>query len=118
MSEVILYQYLLPEEANEVTRGLRSVGVNSIKKRARGRGTMSFEYYQIIISETDIEKSKPIIEKFNRWVKDRQERTKSTCPKCGAKNNFSNVKMNVLKRLLYIGTKLVRCNKCKEEWII
>lgn len=115
MSERVIFENLMQNEADYVLDQLQSKGIKAIMKASKNRAVHG-GLCQIIISEVDYERSRPIITKFKAFEKNRALESKNSCPVCGAFMQFERIKLPFFKSLLYLGTSTRQCKKCKAIW--
>ncbi len=119
MSEVSIYQFLSEEEATELVRQLNSSGI-SANRGGMTSGEGDYGIYQVYIDSSEIENVEKIISQFQKYLKSKVAFGKFSCNRCKA--NLPNVEivkdLSFLRKLLSLGTQLVKCKKCENEWYI
>ncbi len=114
-------KYLDDGEANDLLSSLRACGARADKI---GCGPVSlFGFYKfktVRVAKADIDKASGVLDDFQRQVqrkKELLEERKHKCPKCGS-NKISERKLNLLKRIYFLGVKPVYCDECNNKWEI
>lgn len=112
-------KYLDEIEANDLLSSLRACGARAEKF---GCGPVSlFGFYKfktVRVANEDIDKASGVIDDFQRQIqikKELLEERKHKCPECGS-TKISERKLNLLKRIYFIGVKPVYCEECNNEW--
>jgi len=109
---ITVTSHLKKDEADRIKGILNSVGINSIASGHDAASRYSSLYYQIRVKQQDFRSAKQIIDK---------ERAKifiegKKCPKCDYLGYREIEKKGLWERLLYAGTTLVQCKKCKHKF--
>lgn len=111
---VELIDYLKPSELESLQNRLDAEKIEHIVSGHGAASRHHSQYYAVMVLRTDYHKAKEIANKFRAadFVKGRQ------CPKCKSLLYAPVVKLNMLQRILYLGTTPVRCKKCGTKFAI
>jgi hypothetical protein len=106
-------EFLTSSEAEAIKHSLRS---NSIEFTFNGTGANYDEtggsvYYEISVSQDQYDKARRLIA-INR----KPAKGEVKCPHCGFTGYRTKPKKTIFQRLLYLGTELVECKKCKRNF--
>jgi hypothetical protein len=109
---ITVTSHLKKEEADRIKRLLNSVQINSIVSGHDAASRHSSLYYQIGVKREDFRSAKHIIdkEKVKIFIEGKK------CPECEYLGYREIEKKGLWQRLLYVGTTLVQCKKCKHKY--
>ncbi|MFN7651887.1 MAG: hypothetical protein ACK5PC_01570 [Cyclobacteriaceae bacterium] len=111
---VTLISHLTDDETNRIKGILNSLKIPLIISGHDAKSRYSSLYYQIKVERKNLSIAKQIIAKHRAQVFIDSRK----CPKCKSLGYKEIEKKGLWKKLLYIGTTLVKCNKCKNEFAI
>ena len=115
--EVLVYDYLNDEEANEFIRVLKENNIRAIRLGMNNDGP---NLYQIIIDQSDLEPASKIAQVYREKLKIERRRTQHICSRCKSLRSIviDKEKLNWLKRLMVRGLTVIKCQKCGHVWYI
>ena len=118
--EKIVCEYLEKWEANDLIALLRQISIKSYSKIMNASTKRVGTLHYIIINSKDLERALPIIEKFKNELRIEFNIKKKKCPKCHSipPVTYEQNKLTWLKRIWTIGSSVMRCSKCRNEWYI
>ena len=112
-------KYVDDSEAENLLSSLRASGARADKIGCGPVSLLGFYKFKTVrVAKTDVDKASDVINDFQRQIqrkKELLEERKHTCPKCGS-NKISIRKLNLLKRIYFLGVKPVYCEDCNNEW--
>jgi phage FluMu protein Com len=111
---VTVISHLTADEANRVKGILNSLKIPFVASGHDAKSRYSSLYYQIRVERKNIKTARQIVAKHRAQVFIDSRK----CPKCKSLGYQEIEKKGLWKKLLYMGTTLVRCNKCKNEFSI
>lgn len=106
--------HLTADEANRVKGILNSSKIPFVASGHDAKSRFSSLYYQIRVERKNLKAAKQIVAKHRAQVFIDGRK----CPKCKSPGYKEIEKKGIWKKLLYMGTTLVKCNKCKNEFAI
>jgi len=117
----VISKYLDKEDARSLQIQLQEAGINSIVKR---HGLPIFFggiiNYQVMIDPKDNEPATSVLQNFIERSKIKlAELTKALtvkCPGCGSTKVVIEQKNSLLKKIIYYGVTIHRCNECHGKW--
>jgi hypothetical protein len=123
MSSLILAEYLDETESKTLGERLREADVAvAIKRHGLPRFFGVEINYKVIVDAEDIDKAKPVFERFSAEVKknraDRIALQTSRCPWCASKNIAQREKKDLWQRFRFYGVAVWRCNDCGGGWYV
>lgn len=109
---VSVASHLKKDEADRIRRILNSVRIDSIISGHDAASRYSSLYYQISVKREDFRAARRIIdtEKAKIFIESKK------CPYCEYLGYREIKKQGLWERLLYAGTTLVQCKKCKRKF--
>ena len=111
---VTVISHLTADEANRVKAILNSLKIPFVASGHDAKSRYSSLYYHIRVEKRNLKSAKQIVEKHRAHVFIDSRK----CPKCKSLGYKEIEKKGFWKKLLYAGTTLVQCNKCKNEFAI
>lgn len=117
MSEISIYKYLSKDESNELVKRLKKLGIPAY---SRGMASENLDINQVIIDDRDLEKAQGVVDEYKKALSSKVLHEKFKCPGCKAQlpNIGYKQDLSFLKKLLSVGTKVLKCKKCGHEWYI
>ena len=111
---VTVISHLTADEANRVKGILNSLKIPFIASGHEAKSRFSSLYYQIRVEKENLKAARHIVNKHcaRVFIDSRK------CPKCKSLGYKEIEKKGFWNKLLYAGTTLVKCNKCKNEFAI
>src|SRR6187549_3485512 len=109
---VTVTSHLKKDEADRIKGILNSARINSIVSGHDAASRYSSLYYQIRVRQEDFRSAKQIIDKEKAEIFIEGKK----CPNCEYLGYREIEKEGLWQRLLYAGTTLVQCKKCKHKF--
>lgn len=111
---VTVISHLTADEANRVKGLLNSSKILFVASGHDAKSRYSSLYFQIRVEKQNLKTAKQVVAKHRAQVFVDSRK----CPKCKSLGYKEIEKKGIWKKLLYTGTTLVQCNKCKNKFAI
>jgi hypothetical protein len=111
---VTVISHLTADESNRVKGLLNSSNIAFVASGHDAKSRYSSLYYQIKVERKNLKTAKQIVARHRAQVFIDSRK----CPKCKSLGYKEIEKKGFWKKLLYAGTTLVKCNKCRNEFAI
>lgn len=111
---VTVISHLTADEANRVKGILNSFRIPFVVTGHDAKSRYSSLYYLIRVERKNFKTAKQIVDKHRVQV----FMDSRKCPKCGSSGYKEIEKKGFWRKVLYAGTTLVKCNKCKNTFAI
>jgi hypothetical protein len=111
---VTVISHLTTDEASRVQGILNSLKIPFVTSGHDAKSRYSSLYYQIRVERINLRTAKVVVAKQRAQIFIDSRK----CPKCKSLGYKEIEKKGLWKKILYMGTTLVRCNKCKNEFSI
>lgn len=109
---ITVVSHLTSDESSHVKGILNSLKIPFIESGHDAKSRYSSLYYQIRVERKNYRTAKQVVDrnKARIFIDSRK------CPNCKSLGYKEIEKKGFWKKMLYVGTTLVRCNKCKHEF--
>lgn len=105
------------EEAKDLVSLLRIKNVHSYIRKVSYEDVKSC---QAIVNEKDIEFTQTIVSYFSKSITKKNGIDKLICSKCQSKppDTHEKINLSLIKKIYTMGTTVIKCKKCGNEWYI
>ena len=111
---IAVISHLTADEANRVKGIFNSLKIPFVAGGHDAKSRFGNLYYQIEVERKNLKTAKQVVAKHRAQVFIDSRK----CPKCKSLGYKEIEKKGLWKKFVYVGTTLVKCNKCKNEFAI
>jgi uncharacterized protein YbaR (Trm112 family) len=121
MADKVVFEYLTIQESDTLITELKHHSISSAYKQVMSVKQIPNVCY-VFVSESDLNRAIPIVNRYKEYLSEKRGNEKLVCPNCKSKPPITHHKdkkdLSFLKKVFTIGTSVMVCNKCGNEWYI